>query len=71
MGDYYESLRGLRFYTIREAAAILRMSVSWLYKATESGEIPSFRCGGRVIIDKEKLEEYILLNSSSSNPRSR
>jgi excisionase family DNA binding protein len=42
-----------------EAAAYLRVSVSWIRKATRRKEVPSFQIGTRVLYDRADLDAYI------------
>jgi excisionase family DNA binding protein len=35
-----------RLLNVNQAAAVLNVSTSWLYKAAERGELPCFRAGG-------------------------
>ncbi|MCG3135026.1 MAG: hypothetical protein HMLKMBBP_02520 [Planctomycetes bacterium] len=42
-----------------EAAAYLRVSVSWIRKATRRAEVPSFQIGTRVLYDRADLDAFI------------
>lgn len=47
-------------FTIKEAAIMLRVSPSFVYRKTESGEIESVRISARkVLVRKESIEAYI------------
>ena len=41
--------------TVAEAAQMLGLSVSSAYRAIESGEIPSIRIGGRILVPRSRL----------------
>ena len=45
-----------RTMTVEEAAAILGVSPSTLYRETRSGRFPCIRVGGRVLLSKETIE---------------
>jgi excisionase family DNA binding protein len=64
MSDVIESKSGTvpaaaRYLDAREAASYLRVSVSWIRKATRRGEVPSFRIGARVVYDRGDLDLYV------------
>ncbi|MHC4469527.1 MAG: helix-turn-helix domain-containing protein [Planctomycetota bacterium] len=48
-----------RYLTAPEAAAYMKVSLSWLRKKTASGELPHSKLGHRVVYDREDLDEYI------------
>ena len=48
-----------RYLNAQEAADYLRISVSWVRKATRSGELPHAKIGCRVIYDRTDLDEYV------------
>jgi excisionase family DNA binding protein len=46
--------------TIAEAAKRLQLSISTIYKYTESGKIPSYKIGNSIRIAESELEQYFL-----------
>jgi excisionase family DNA binding protein len=46
-------------YSVPEAAAILRVSVRWLYERTRKGEVPFRRIGKYVRFTNDDLKEII------------
>jgi excisionase family DNA binding protein len=44
--------------TVAEAAKRLQMSISTIYKYTESGKIPSYKVGNSIRISEAELEQY-------------
>lgn len=49
----------MRFLSINEAAQLLGLSTSTLYKKTSARSIPFFKLGGRVLFEEETLERWI------------
>lgn len=47
------------FLTIKEAAAKLRMSQSWLYLQVETGQIPHIRLGSAIRFNSDILNHWI------------
>jgi excisionase family DNA binding protein len=45
--------------TVAEAARMLGLSVASAYRAIESGEIPSIRIGGRILVPRSRLVALI------------
>lgn len=45
--------------TVAEAAAYLRKSTSWVYKATRAGGLPVHRAGAELRFFASELEAYI------------
>lgn len=45
-----------RYYTVKEAAAILGVSLSLIYAAVQRGEIPSRRIATRILIPAEFID---------------
>ena len=45
-----------RYYTVKEVATILGVSVSLIYAAVQSGEIPSRRIASRILIPVSFVE---------------
>jgi predicted DNA-binding transcriptional regulator AlpA len=48
-----------RLLLLREAAAVIRMSPSWLWQATRRGEVKCVRLGRSVRYDKRDLLAFI------------
>lgn len=46
-----------RYYTVKEAATILGVSVSLIYAAVQRGEIPSRKIASRILIPAEFIDE--------------
>ncbi|WP_433264942.1 helix-turn-helix domain-containing protein [Actinosynnema sp. CS-041913] len=46
-----------RFYTVAEAAALLRMSTMTLYRAIEAQQFPAIRVRARIIVPARAVEE--------------
>lgn len=46
-------------YSIKEAAEILGVSKSFMYKLVQGNEIPVIRLGKRLVIPKIRLHEFI------------
>lgn len=43
----------------RDAAAYLNLSVSWVYKAAERGELPCLRIGSALRFEPESLRSWV------------
>lgn len=48
-----------RILTVKEAAAILRISQSKLYQMVKDGKVPHVSLGGRVIFPEARLMEWV------------
>lgn len=46
-----------RYYTVKETAAILGVSVSLIYSEVQQGKIPSRRVGSRILIPASFVED--------------
>lgn len=46
-------------YNIAEAAKVLGVSKSFMYKLVRNNEVPVIRLGKRLVIPKVKLQEFI------------
>lgn len=46
-------------YSIDEAAQILGVSKSFMYKLAQNNEVPVIRLGKRLVIPKSKLHDFI------------
>ena len=44
-----------RLRTVREAAALLNVSISALYKKVQADEIPAYRFGRKVLVDLREV----------------
>lgn len=47
-----------RLWTVTETAKFLHVSPSWVYRAVERGEIPSFKLGGLVRFRPQTIREF-------------
>ena len=45
-------------WTVKQTAAYLQMSESWVYRRTESGELPAARLGGVLRFQPARVREY-------------
>jgi excisionase family DNA binding protein len=57
--------------TVKEVAALLRVSTQTLYKMLEQGQIPAVRVGSQWRFDRDKVEGWIEsqgVPASSSRP---
>jgi len=48
-----------RFYTIKDLSEILGVSDFWLKKRVKTGEIPSYKIGGKRLFKKAEVEQWI------------
>lgn len=56
--------------TVKEVAALLRVSTQTLYKMLEQGQIPAVRVGSQWRFDRDKVEGWIESQGvPSSSPR--
>lgn len=46
-------------YTVKEAAKVLKISPNKAYELARNDEIPNVKIGGRVMVPRKKLEEFI------------
>jgi excisionase family DNA binding protein len=53
--------------TVKEIAALLRVSPQTLYKMLELGEIPAVKVGSQWRFDREKIKSWIEGQSSPSS----
>jgi excisionase family DNA binding protein len=60
-----------RLWTVREAAAFLSVSPSWIYHEAEKGELPHVRIGSMLRFEPETLREYARSRRSGGTHRSR
>lgn len=58
--------------TVKEMAAMLRVSAQTLYKMLEQGEIPAVKVGSQWRFDREKIKDWMdAQGSGPPSPRSR
>jgi excisionase family DNA binding protein len=50
--------------TVKEMAAMLRVSAQSLYKMLEQGEIPAVKVGSQWRFDREKIRDWIAAQGS-------
>ena len=48
-----------RFYTVAEAAVLVRMSKVTLYRAIRAGEFPAMRVRGRVVVPAKAIDAMV------------
>jgi len=48
-----------RYMTPRQAAELLQISLSSFYKSSWLGQIPTTKIGGRLRVDRIKLEQFL------------
>ena len=46
-------------YTVEEAAELLGIGRNTCYEAVKRGEIPSIRIGGRILVPREALHQFL------------
>jgi excisionase family DNA binding protein len=56
-----------RYLTPRQASELLQISLSSFYKSSWKGDIPTTKCGGRLRVDKYRLEKYLDSRTRSEN----
>jgi len=61
-------MSNFEFLTVKNAAKILNVSSSFLYKLAQEGKLPHLRMGKKIIFDKQELIEYFKRKSTSSVP---
>ncbi len=55
--------------TVKEVAALLRVSTQTLYKMLENAEIPAVRVGSQWRFDKDRVKEWISNQASQTTTR--
>lgn len=56
-------------WTVAETATYLNMSKSWVYRRTESGEIPHAKLGGVIRYSPARIRQYAeLLHAQAASP---
>jgi excisionase family DNA binding protein len=53
-----------KYFTRKEVAKQLNISLPTLHDLTKSGKIPAYRCGKRVLYDVEEVNQIIKQNST-------
>ena len=48
-----------KFYTVKELAELLMASEVWVKRRVKSGEIPSYKIGGKRLFKKEEIDSWI------------
>lgn len=48
-----------KFYTIRELAELISASEIWVKRRVRTGEIPSYKIGGKRLFKREEIEKWI------------
>ena len=56
-----------QFLTVAEVAELFGIGLSAAYKAVKTGEIPSIRIGGRILIPTAALRRMLGLDEESSH----
>src|SRR5262249_11424117 len=46
-------------YTVKETAYVLSLSLSTTYQLIRSGQIPAMKLGGRWVVPKRRLHEWV------------
>jgi excisionase family DNA binding protein len=59
MGNTTNGTRDLEFLTVPEVAAMLRCSVSTIYKMVENHRLNANRAGGRLIFDRVEVLAWV------------
>lgn len=54
-----EQVASADLLTVEEAAAYIRMSVHWVYKASADGRLPCVKMGSRTRFRREDLDEWL------------
>lgn len=57
--------------TVKEMAAMLRVSAQTLYKMLEQGEIPAVKVGSQWRFDREKIKDWMDAQSGPPSSRAR
>ena len=61
-------MSNIEFLTVKNAAKILNVSSSFLYKLAQEGKLPHLRMGKKIIFDRLELIEYFRMQSTLSVP---
>ncbi len=52
--------------TVKEVAALLRVSAQTLYKMLEQGEIPAVKVGSQWRFDRDRIRDWLAQRSSAA-----
>ncbi len=55
--------------TVKEVAALLRVSAQTLYKMLEAGDIPAVKVGSQWRFDSDKIQEWIEGRAAGASPK--
>ena len=58
----------LVFLTGKEVAALIRESLSSVYKMVEGGRLPAYKIGGRLIFDRTEILALIKSRATMATP---
>lgn len=58
MSESANAPAGESLWTVKQTAAYLQMSPSWVYRRTEAGEIPHAKLGGVIRYLPSRVREY-------------
>jgi excisionase family DNA binding protein len=53
-------------WTVEDVARFVKCSKSWVYKASESGELPCVRIGAMVRFDPNAVKRFLMQNANAS-----
>ncbi|WP_234730183.1 helix-turn-helix domain-containing protein [Acidocella facilis] len=48
-----------QYISIKDAAAICGVSINTIYRALRSGDLTAYKRGGRVLIDRAIIDNYV------------
>jgi excisionase family DNA binding protein len=54
-----EGLREVRFLTVAEVAAVMRVSKMTVYRMVHSGELPAVRVGRSFRVPEQAVQDYL------------
>ena len=59
MSKSNEGLREVRFLTVAEVAAVMRVSKMTVYRMVHSGELPAVRVGRSFRVPEKAVQDYL------------
>jgi excisionase family DNA binding protein len=59
MSKSSEGLREVRFLTVAEVAAVMRVSKMTVYRMVHSGELPAVRVGRSFRVPEQAVQDYL------------
>jgi excisionase family DNA binding protein len=59
MSKSAEGLREVRFLTVAEVAAVMRVSKMTVYRMVHSGELPAVRVGRSFRVPEKAVQDYL------------